>query len=112
MKNKLIFAAFVVAIIVFGLIWVSGPSKEERTAAEDACKTFIAEEMNAYTDNEAGPKVFDTYTKKGKIVVKVGYKVVSYMGRDKSYSVRLCVVDKEKGTISSPSPLNDNEWRN
>lgn len=80
------------------------PSNEEKEMANLECPKFIKSEMNAYD-----AKVFDIYSKKGKVVAEVGYKQFSSPGD--SYSVRLCILDREKGTISSPSPLNDSEWK-
>ncbi len=107
---KKMLAAAVVATAIPMIGWGWGPSEEEKEAAAETCKAFIAKQMDAITKGEDGPKVFDIYTKKGKIVVQVGYK--NYLASNKAHSVRLCVVDKEKGTISSPSPMNDSEWRN
>jgi len=110
MKKMLAVAVVATAIPMIGWGW--GPSKEEKEGAAETCKVFIAEQMNAITsEGENGPKVFDIYTKKGKIVVEVGYKIAAYGVSDKAHSVRLCIVDKEKGTISSPSPMNDSEWK-
>ena len=70
------------------------------------CKDFIAEQMGGIYRIET--KAFDIYEKNGRIVAEVGYR---NSGTDGSYSVRLCVVDKERETISLPSPLNDGHWR-
>jgi hypothetical protein len=83
-----------------------GPSDEEKKLAKDECPKFIEKNMKRRKSIET--KIFDIYTKKGKVVVEVGYKD-KYS--DDSYSVRLCVLDSEKGTISSPSPMNESEWR-
>jgi hypothetical protein len=82
-----------------------GPSSEEKKIAEEECPRFIKEQMSGAYE----AKVFDIYSKKGKVVAEVGYK--DRHSRGDSYSVRLCVLDREKGTISSPSPLNDSEWK-
>lgn len=109
MKKKLV-AIIGAVTLISGCGW--GPSKEEKKMAENACIEFIKEQFWVMTsDKEHAPKIFDNYTKKGKIVVKVGYKIVEYQGDRKAHSVRLCVVDIEKGTISLPSPLNDSEWK-
>jgi hypothetical protein len=88
----------------FLLISCSGPSKEEVEIAGQACQTFIAENMGVPEENT---KVFDSWKKKGAVVIDVGYK--RYYSDD-SYSMRLCVYDSKKGTISSPSPLNQGQW--
>lgn len=100
MKN-LIAAAFVLS-----LMGCSGPSDEEEQIASKECPEFIEKNMKSREPIET--KIFDIYPKKGKVVVEVGYRD-KYS--DDSYSVRLCILDSEKGTISSPSPLNDTEWR-
>lgn len=90
------------------------PSAEETAMAEKACIKLIDDSMEIYTTNNfpnAVPKIFDTYTKNGKIVMEIGYKVVQSGGSTKPYSVRLCVVDLEKGTVALPSPFNFSEWR-
>lgn len=91
-------------ILALPLAACFGPSNEEKEMANLECPKFIKSEMNAYD-----AKVFDIYSKKGKVVAEVGYKQFSSPGD--SYSVRLCILDREKGTISSPSPLNDSEWK-
>jgi len=87
------------------------PSKEELKIAEKACIDLIDDSIGIFTDNKNGPKIFDSYKKKGKIVLEVGYKVVKYKGSKEPYSVRLCVVDMEKGTVALPSVLEYSEWR-
>lgn len=88
------------------------PSEEEKAIAEKECINLIAESMDIFTTiPEAAPKIFDTYTKNGKIVMEVGYKLREYQGANVPYSVRLCVVDLEKGTVALPSPFNSSEWR-
>ena len=95
----------VVVLLAASLSACSGPSKEETEVASQACREFIAKNMSVSEDNT---KVFDIWSKNGAIVMDVGYKEKSW---DDSYSVRKCVYDEEKGTISSPSPLNDSEWQ-
>lgn len=43
--------------------------------------------------------------------MEIGYKIVKYQDHTEPYSVRLCVVDLEKKTVTLPSPLNYSEWR-
>jgi len=83
-----------------------GPSDEEKKLAKEECPKFIEKNMGSRRSIET--KIFDIYTKKGKVVVEVGYR---NKYSDDSYSIRLCVLDSEKGTILSPSSLNDSEWR-
>ena len=95
------------AVLLTALLTACGPSSDEIKLAEKECVKFINEQMSgAYTSRT---KVFDVYSKKGKVVAEVGYQ--DRHTRGDSYSVRLCVLDIEKGTISSPSPLNDSEWK-
>lgn len=94
---------FSVLIIATGC---TGPSNEEKTLVSSACEDFITKEMGGEYKIET--HIFDVYKKKGNLVAEVGYRD-KYKSED-SYSVRLCVVDQEKGYISSPSPLNDTEW--
>lgn len=107
MRNR-IFAIVGAAALISGC---GGISDEDRKIAEDACVDLIKEQFRVVTyDKENAPKIFDTYTKKGKIVVQVGYKMVEYGAESKPYSTRLCVVDIKNGTVTSPSPLSDSEW--
>lgn len=93
------------AVTVAVSLTACGPSSEEKQIAEKECPKFIKEQMTGVYKT----KVFDVYSKKGKVVVEVGYQ--DRHSKGDSYSVRLCVLDSEKGTISSPSPLNDSEWK-
>ena len=79
---------------------------EGKRVAEKECQDFVREQIRYVLET----KVFDVYSKKGSVVVEVGYKEAG-RNQGNSYSVRLCVLDKEKGTISLPSPLNDGEWK-
>ncbi len=81
-------------------------SDEEKTFASSNCGDFIMKEMGGKYEIET--HIFDIYKKKGNLVVEVGYR--NKYKSDDSYSLRLCVIDKEKGYISSPSPLKDTEW--
>lgn len=94
------------------IVGCSGPSEEEINTASSACEKFIAKEMKGsdWLSPEIDTYVFETWVKNGKIVANIGYRDES-SNADSSYIVRLCVYDKEQGTISSPSPLNDSEWR-
>ena len=98
--------------ILFGLLVVvsiagcAGPSQDEIAVMSDECRLFIRRNMDVYLENI---KIFDTWTKDGAVVFEVGYKPDN--SDTSSYAVRKCVVDYEKGTIFSPSPLNDSEWR-
>jgi hypothetical protein len=83
-----------------------GPSSEEKKVAEKECQDFVREQIRYVFET----KVFEVYSKKGNVVVEVGYKEAGNHRGD-SYSVRLCVLDNKKGTISLPSPLNDSEWK-
>ncbi len=80
--------------------------KRRKKVAEKECQDFVREQIRYVLETN----VFDVYSKKGSVVVEVGYKEAGNHRVD-SYSVRLCVLDKEKGTISLPSPLNDSEWK-
>jgi len=93
------------ALLIMSLAACSGPSSEEKEIATKECPEFIEKNMSDRKSIET--KILDIYAKKGKVVVEVGYRD-KYS--DDSYSVRLCVLDSEKGTISSPSPMNDSEW--
>jgi hypothetical protein len=102
-------------VVIFGAITLlsgcGGVSDEDKKIAQGACVDLIKDQFKVITyDKEHAPRVFDTYKKKGKIVVKVGYKLVEYQGDLEPYSTRLCVVDIQKGTVTSPSPLNNSEW--
>lgn len=101
MKKTLILS---VLLIVAGC---TEPSDEEKTMISSACGDFIAKEMGGEYKIET--HIFDVYKKKGNLVAEVGYR--DKYKSDDSYSVRLCILDQEKETISSPSPLNDTEWR-
>ncbi|WP_152985553.1 hypothetical protein [Pseudomonas taeanensis] len=98
-----------IIILISGCGW--SPSEEEKIMSEKACKNLLDESMRIFTTGENAPKVFDTYTKNGKLVMEIGYKIVKYQGHTEPYSVRLCVVDLEKKTVTLPSPLNYSEWR-
>jgi hypothetical protein len=98
--SALVFMLALVAILFF---IYSGPSSEKIATASKLCEEFVQENF------ERDTHVFDTWTKKGKIVVEVGYRIPRHSS-DSSYSVRLCVVDDEKGTIEIPGLLNNNEW--
>jgi hypothetical protein len=105
--------------ILAGLIFVGighaqafsffGPSDDEKKIVSSKCEEFISREMPGAVQTH----VFDVYKKKGKLVAEVGYRKNEFgIGSGSgAYSVRLCIVDLEKGTLSSPSPLNDSEWR-
>ena len=111
-KIQIVIVAGILALIS-GCGW--NPSEEQKVMAEKACINLIDDSMNIFTNAssfpDAIPKVFDTYTKNGKIVMEIGYKIVKYQGTSEPYSVRLCVVDLEKGTVALPSPFNSSEWR-
>lgn len=102
--NKPIFAA----LAIFSMAACSGPSEEKLKEASTQCEAFIAKEMEGRGSRGLETKIFDIWTKNGAIVMDIGYKE-KYSS--KSYSVRKCVFDEVKGTISSPSPLNDSQWR-
>lgn len=86
------------------LLVACGPSSEDKKKAEKECQNFVKEQFRTYET-----KVFDVYSKKGSVVVEVGYQDRDTRGD--SYAVRLCVFDREKGTITLPSPLNNSEWK-
>jgi hypothetical protein len=96
--------SLLVLLVVTSLAGCSGPSQEDIKVASDACQEFIAKKMRVSLDDT---KVFDAWSKNGAVVLDVGYKKKYW---EDSYSVRRCVYDEKKGTISSPSPLNDSEW--
>jgi hypothetical protein len=97
------------SFIVVVVAACSGPSEEKVAKASSICQAFIAQEMKGRRDSaDPETKVFDAWEKNGSIVLEVGYRKAS---SDGSYSVRKCVLDEKKGTVSSPSPLNDSEWR-
>lgn len=107
MRKKIFAIASTVALIS----GCGGVSDEDKKIAGDACIDLIKSQFEVIKyDKENAPKIFDTYTKKGKIVVRVGYKIVEYGGHLKPYSTRLCVVDIKNGTVTSLSPLNEGEW--
>ncbi len=91
------------------LIGCGNISDEEMAGVTQACKEFVQKSMV-----RLGPfpppitaKVFDVWKKNGSFVAEVGYK--NQYGED-DYSVRYCVVDPEKGTISLPSVFNQSDW--
>lgn len=94
--------AFMLSIVMLLFFIYSRPSSEQIAIASKSCEEFVKEKFEKETH------IFDTWAKKGKIVVEVGYR--KPYSSDSSYSVRLCVVDNEKGTIQIPGLLNDNEW--
>ena len=81
----------------------SGISDNEKKEAEEACVDFVSKNVDFSVDAEA----FDIYKNKGNIVVEVGYK--KKYGGD-TYSMRLCVIDEERGYIFSPGVFNESEW--
>jgi hypothetical protein len=98
---------------LFGPSKEDGPSKKEIAIAREECPKFFKKNFEKGNDssfysylNKFETEIFDIYKKKGKIVAEVGYRERSYH----SYSVRLCIIDFEKGSISSPSPLNSGQW--
>lgn len=85
------------------------PSKAQLETGGEACRQFIAKEMKsdvAFAKN-IETQINDAWMKDGKVVFEVAYR--EEYSR-KSYSIRLCVVDEEKGTLMSPSPLNSSKW--
>lgn len=92
------------ALILALPLTACGPSDEDKKMAKKECQNFVKEQIRTYET-----KVFDVYSKKGSVVVEVGYQDRDTRGD--SYAIRLCVLDPEKGTISLPSPLNDSEWK-
>lgn len=100
--------------VVF-LIGCGGISDEDKVEVTKACKTFVEDNMKrggasieAKVFDIIEAKVFDMWKKNGAIVAEMGYKEVY---KDSSYSIRYCVYDKEKGTISLPSVFNQSEWK-
>jgi hypothetical protein len=107
--KKIIVALFEISLIACSSPSEAGPSDEEKAIFSGECQKFIKD--NAPIVGGAGrveTAVFDIYEKKGKLVVEVGYKQGTF---NNTYTTRLCVIDSDKGTMSSPSPLNDSEWR-
>lgn len=96
---KTLFGAILAVLLV-----ACGPSSEDKKMAEKECQNFVKEQFRTYET-----KVFDVYSKKGSVVVEVGYQ--DRDTRFDSYAVRLCVFNREKGTITLPSPLNNSEWK-
>lgn len=96
----------IILILLAFITGCTGISDEEKTFVSSTCGDFIMKEMGGEYKIET--HIFDVYKKKGNLVAEVGYR--DKYKSDDSYSVRLCVIDKEKGSISSPSPLNDTEW--
>lgn len=98
-------------LIVLLLLFVggcSGPSDELKQRAQTACEKFVLEKIaNQYGDET---HIFDTYIKKDKIVVEVGYRATSRSYGEDSYSVRKCLYDDEAGTISIPSIIEMGQW--
>lgn len=105
-------ALTVAAIILVGGCTESpdatGPTEMEKRLVSSACQDFIVEQMGG--KGEVDAHIFDVYKKRGKLVAEVGYR--DKYDHDSAYSVRLCILDEERGTISSPSPLDDSEWKN
>lgn len=104
---RFLFAATGVSTLL--LIGCGNISDEEMTGVTQACKEFVQKSMV-----RSGPfprpieaKVFDVWKKNGSFVAEVGYK--EQYGDD-NYSVRYCVVNPEKGTISLPSVFNQSDW--
>lgn len=85
-------------------------SEDKNSIAKRECQKFIRENAPSVGgEGDMETTVFDIYEKKGKLVVEVGYKQGSY---GETYTTRLCIIDNEKGTISSPSVFNQSEWSN
>jgi hypothetical protein len=92
-------------IFLTGCSWF-GPSDEEKKAASSACEKFVSKRMGV-----GCTRTFDVYKKKGKLVAEVGYaKGFGDCDTITKYSVRLCVIDNEKGTITLPAVFNEGEW--
>jgi hypothetical protein len=100
-------AAIAVAYLLLGS---SEPSEEKAKEASALCREFIGKEMRSQGafPKSIETKVFDVWTKRGAIVMDIGFRE-EYT--DSSYSMRKCVYDEAKGTLSSPSPLNDSDWK-
>ncbi len=96
---KTLFGAILAVLLV-----ACGPSSEDKKMAEKECQNFVKEQFRTYET-----KVFDVYSKQDNVVVEVGYQDRDTRGD--SYAVRLCVFNREKGTITLPSPLNNSEWK-
>lgn len=94
----------IVLAIALTLAGCFGPSDEQKKRAMIACEKFVLDKLGGYL-SEA--HTFDIYAKRDKIVVEVGYKA---WANDDSYSVRFCIYDEEKRTISLPSVLNMGQW--
>lgn len=102
----------IITLAALSLVGCFGPSDEEKQRVETACKEFVIDKLESKYTHEA--HVFDTYTKDGKIVVEVGYRYnedYKWKRDGDSYSVRICVYDEEKGTISIPSVFEMGQWR-
>jgi len=103
---------YVIPICLAGfIVGCTGPSEEKIKAASNACEKFIAKQMEpSKWSSDIETHIFETWVKNGNIVASVGYRD-KYKDKKDTYSVRLCVYDEKNKTISSPSPLNDSEWR-
>ncbi len=104
------FSNFIIkSLFILQLTGCFGPSEEKIEEATNVCQTFIAKEMKSDSSAmEIETKVFDFWTKNEAIVMEIGYK--DKYSIDDSYSIRKCVYDEAKGTVSNLSPLNDGEW--
>ncbi len=98
-----------VLLCAFSITGCFGPSEEQKQIAQTACEEFVMEKLGSSWRDET--YVFETYVKKGKIVVEVGLRdKESYRRDNDSYSVRLCVFDEKEGTIMLPGLFNMGEW--
>ncbi|WP_120503436.1 hypothetical protein [Sulfitobacter mediterraneus] len=103
-------AGIAVLAIIIGGFWVYDRSKEasvaEAAIVVSTCIGFINKEFN---DNSRSNPAFatDTWTKRGSIVVEVGWKETSFSS---TYQTRLCVYDPERGKMSSPGFIGRGRW--
>ena len=103
-------------LMIYALMASCIPDEKDKSSSKHSddsialteCQEFI--KKNAPHIGGAGlmeSTVFDSYKKNGNLVVEVGYK----QGDGDTYRTRLCIIDSDKGTISSPSIFNESEWR-
>lgn len=100
----------IAALLAIQLVGCFGPTDEERAIAEEKCPEFIAENVHTVPGmGSVNTRILDVYKKNGRVVAEVGYRQ-GYSSSD-SYSVRLCVIDLEKNTLTAPGLINASQWQ-
>lgn len=108
-------AVILLFLNVFGRLWPGAkdffevPSSSEYTEAETECERFVKDNFGKHFGDDT--EVFDTYRKRGKIVVEVGYREAPRSQDRTSYSLTLCVYDAQERTVMLPGAFNMEAWR-